>query len=376
MTKQYLLKKDKEDARDYIYKSVAPTPAALPASVDLRPKMSPIVDQLSLGSCTSNAAVSGFREYMLISGGLPLIKLSRLYHYYKEREIEGTINSDSGAFLRDAFVVLNQNGVCPEPDFPYDISTFTNAPTVQAEQEAPTFKIDEYHRVPDFAMLQQALADGFPVVIGISVYDSFESYNTNLTGYVTVPDTTKERFLGGHALCACGYETINGVLYIIVRNSWGTNYGDHGYYRFPKAFFDGGFVFDMWTGSLKPVYESILFPQATAILVQKKVIESPDFWTNLYNKYLNLPDSDFRYVGLLMQKMGAYASFLDYQVKDQNAYKSITFQQALDIIVSKNIINSPVFWTNLCTKYDSDSTSDFVYVSLLIRKFAVLVQGL
>jgi len=105
-------------------------------------------------------------------------------------------------------------------------------------------------------------------------------------------------------------------------------------------------------------------------------VSSPDFWTNLNTKYANLPDSDFRYVGLLTQKIVAYASFLTTQVKDLNAYNSITFQQALDILVSKNIISSPDFWINLCAKYVNDTTSDFVYVSLLIRKFAVLVQGL
>lgn len=378
MTKQYLLKKDKVDTRDYLLKSVLPTLSAtpLPESVDLRSKMSPIVDQGQLGSCSSNASVSGLREYLLISDGLPLTRLSRLYHYYKEREIEGMVNVDSGAFLRDAMGVLNQFGCCPDPDFPYDITKFTNPPTMQAEMDATTFKVDEYHRVMSFLELQQALAIGKPVVIGILVYDSFESYDVSLSGYVSTVDEMKENFLGGHALLATGFKTVDGITYVIVRNSWGSAWGDKGYCYIPQSYWDNGLVTDMWTASAKPAYESIDFSQATDILSQKKIFLSPAFWINLYNKYKDLPDSDFRYVGLALRRFAAYASYSNTNLIDQSAYLNITFKQALDILASKNIISSPDFWINLCTKYDSDSTSDFKYVSLAFKKMASYIQGL
>lgn len=244
--RMYNLKKDKRDLRDKVYRSQHADASTLPVTVDLRGQMSPIVDQGQLGSCTANAIASGLREYLLLKSGQSLTRLSRLFLYWHERSIEGTINEDSGAYIRDGMKVLQTLGVSPETDYPYDVTKFTNQPTAQAEADAGAFKITEYHRVTDFLSMQAALAEGNPVVIGFTVYESFESAAVAKTGKAPLPKRG-EKVLGGHAVLVVGYKKIGRTLYAIVRNSWGTSWGDQGYFYLPQTFFKK-YVSDIWTG--------------------------------------------------------------------------------------------------------------------------------
>jgi C1A family cysteine protease len=243
----YKLKSDKHDLRDYIYRAkMMVHPKHLPASADLRALCSPVVDQGSLGSCTANAIASGLREYLMLQAKQSLVRLSRLFLYYEERLLEGTVNEDSGAEIRDGMKVLKTLGVCPESEYPYDISKFTEPPTKQELLDAQAYKISEYHRVQNLTMLKTALAENQPVVIGIMVYESFESDTAAKTGNVPVPNIKTEKLLGGHAVLAVGFDDSKQV--VIVRNSWGNDWGDKGYCYLPYEYWNNDLVSDMWTG--------------------------------------------------------------------------------------------------------------------------------
>jgi len=242
----YLLKKDKVDSRDYIFKGAA-VPSTLPQQVDMRSQMSPIVDQGQLGSCTANAIASGLREYLELKDNDTYVALSRLYLYWHERDLEGTVDSDSGAEIRDGMKVLNTLGVCPEVDFPYDISTYQNTPSAQSEADAGQYKIAEYSRVTDITALKTSLSLSSPVVIGFNVYSSFESDDVAQTGIVPLPQDG-EQLLGGHAVLAVGYD--DSTSYVICRNSWGADWGDKGCFYLPYSFWStDGLITDMWTGN-------------------------------------------------------------------------------------------------------------------------------
>ncbi len=247
MSRKYLLKKDTPDLRDHIFYTTSYKKTEhLPVRVDLHDKCSPIVDQGELGSCTANAIVSGLKEYLL-KNKAAWIALSRLFLYWEERSLEGTVNEDSGAEIRDGMKVLNKIGVCPETDWPYDISTFTNTPTDRMVTDAAAYKVVEYHRIISLDQLKAALAEGLPVVIGIDVYESFESDTVAKTGIVPLPDTTTERYLGGHAVLAVGYDDEKQQM--IVRNSWGMEWGDEGYCYLPYDYYNKGYVSDCWTSA-------------------------------------------------------------------------------------------------------------------------------
>jgi len=243
----YKLKKDKEDLRDFSFKAIRYKKISeLPKLVDLRGFCSPIVDQGNLGSCTANAIVSGLREYILIFSKLKLILLSRLFLYYEERKIEGTINLDSGAQLRDGMKVLNKLGVCPEIDYPYIIANFRNPPSKTALKHALKYKITSYNRVWDLDSLKTSLAENNPVVCGIKIYSSFESEEVAKTGIVPMPKPY-EPLLGGHAVLAIGYN--NKTNQVILRNSWGAEWGNKGYFYLPYPVFEF-LIMDMWTGTI------------------------------------------------------------------------------------------------------------------------------
>lgn len=244
----YKLKPDTEDLRDRVFRATLyKTKLVLPKSVDLRSGCSQVVDQGELGSCTANAIASGLREYWEIGAG-KLTLLSRLWLYWEERTIEGTVNEDAGALIRDGMKVLQQMGCAPETDWPYDIRKFTQTPPEKASMDASEFKISEYHRVTNLTTLKTALAEGYPVVIGIKVYQSFESDQVAKSGIVPLPKRW-EQFLGGHAVLAVGYDDakFKGQGFVICRNSWGENWGEKGYFYLPYGYFNS-YVTDMWTG--------------------------------------------------------------------------------------------------------------------------------
>jgi C1A family cysteine protease len=242
--RKYNCKKDHQDPRDFKFAASHYGILPLPASVDLRLKMSPVVEQGKLGSCTANAIASGLKEYLLLKTGEALIRLSRLFLYYFERELEGTIDEDSGAEIRDGMKVLQKIGVCPEVLWPYVIQIFDKKPSKQADKAAAQYKISAYHRIEDLDELKVALSEDHPVVFGFEVYESFESDQVAKTGIVSLP-AADEHLLGGHAVLAVGYDDSKG--WVIVRNSWGETWGDQGNFYMPYDVFNK-LVMDMWTG--------------------------------------------------------------------------------------------------------------------------------
>ena len=105
---------DLPDARDFLYSAPEAVLTTLPTKVDLRRKMPPIYDQGQLGSCTANAIAAAFEFDQTNQGGKDFMP-SRLFIYYNERAIEGTVDSDSGAMIRDGIKSVAKVGVCDEP---------------------------------------------------------------------------------------------------------------------------------------------------------------------------------------------------------------------------------------------------------------------
>src|SRR5260370_26390377 len=106
---------DLPDHRDQLYAVPVVNLATFPTKMDLRTKCPPVYDQGELGSCTANA-IGGAIEFDQMKEQLPQVFVpSRLFIYYNERVIEGTVNSDSGAMLRDGIKTVAKQGACPEP---------------------------------------------------------------------------------------------------------------------------------------------------------------------------------------------------------------------------------------------------------------------
>jgi C1A family cysteine protease len=233
------------DHRDHLYSVLPELLAALPTKADLRPQCPPVYDQGQLGSCTANSIGAAF-EFDQMKQNISSFAPSRLFIYYNERAMEGTINSDSGAQIRDGIKSIGQQGVCPETDWPYDISKFTVKPPPQAYTDAAKNKAISYSRVArTLPQMKGCLASGYPWVFGFTVYESFESPQVAQTGIVPMP-SSKEQVLGGHAVLCVGYD--DSQQRFIVRNSWGLGWGIQGYFLMPYAYLlDTNLSDDFWT---------------------------------------------------------------------------------------------------------------------------------
>ena len=236
---------DLPDARDFMFHANEEILKKLPKKVDLRPRMPPVFDQGELGSCTANA-IGGAFEYDQAKHGFKDFMPSRLFIYYNERAMEGTIDTDSGAMIRDGMKSVAKVGVCTEATWPYDVSRFAEKPPQKAYSEAKKHEALAYRRLlGQLHQMQGCLAHGYPFVFGFSVYESFVSPEVARTGKVPLPPRG-EMLVGGHAVLAVGYD--DSTQSFIVRNSWGTAWGMKGHCTMPYAYLtDSQLARDFWT---------------------------------------------------------------------------------------------------------------------------------
>lgn len=238
---------DLPDQRDHLYAAPQPALAKLPVKVDLRSKCPPVFNQGQLGSCTANAISAAHQFDQMKQKKSKVFTPSRLFIYYNEREIEGTINQDAGAMIRDGIKSIAKLGVAAETAWPYVIAKFATRPPKKCFEVALANQALSYQRLtPVLSQLKGCLAAGYPFVFGFSVYESFESEAVVKSGVVPMPNGGTEKQLGGHAVMAVGYD--DGKQRFIVRNSWGTGWGIKGYCTFPYAYLlDANLCSDFWT---------------------------------------------------------------------------------------------------------------------------------
>jgi hypothetical protein len=246
---------DPPDSRDHIYQ-LQPLSVA-PARVDMRQYASAIEDQGQIGSCTGNS-IAGLIELIDRKKSNKALDVSRLFIYYEERVLEGSVRYDAGAYIRDGIKVCYTKGAPLESLWPYIENKFATKPTAAAYTDALKRKVTGYQKCADFAAVKNALAAGNPVVIGFSVYDSFEGAWGDIphgqagSGMMPYPNKNTEQLLGGHAVAIVGYDDTMPVAgkangRFIVRNSWGTGWGDAGYFYMPyDVLKTPGMASDFW----------------------------------------------------------------------------------------------------------------------------------
>ena len=203
--KKYGWIRDAPDHRDLCFSPVPETINNLPSKVDLRPNCCPVFNQFELGSCTGNAIAAAHWFAQHRDNSINIIVPSRLFIYFNEREMEGTIDVDSGAQIRDGIKSIAKQGVCSEATWPYIIRRFRDRPSDQAYFEALDHQAILYSSViQDLNQMKACLAGGYPFVFGFSVYSSFESNEVAISGMASMP-TKDEKMQGGHAvLCLSG----------------------------------------------------------------------------------------------------------------------------------------------------------------------------
>lgn len=225
---------DLPDQRDLIYTAPRPPKKKLPAKADLRKECPSVYDQGQLGSCTANAIGAAFEFGLLKQNKTRDFMPSRLFIYYNERVIEHSVASDNGAMIRDGIKSVNKQGVCPEKQWPYDFNRFAEKPSPSCYTEALNHQVLSYHRVSrNLLQMKGCLTEGFPFVFGFTVYESFESASVAKTGKLNMPKKSESQ-VGGHAVMAVGFDDKSRRF--IVRNSWGKDWGQNGYFTMPYEY--------------------------------------------------------------------------------------------------------------------------------------------
>ena len=223
-------RRDYHDSRDHKYVSritLQEYHTRYVSSLSLN--MPPIINQGNLGSCTANGIATAIR-FCEIKEKLEDTSLrSRLFIYYNEREMEGTVSSDAGAQIRDGIKSINKVGACSEELYPYDISVFTQKPPEECYTEAKKHRVLKYERVNQkLDDIKSVLKEGYPIVFGFAVYNSIRNPDVIETG--EIPDPVEgDQMVGGHCVILCGFDDEKKKFEI--QNSWGEEWGNkgHGY---------------------------------------------------------------------------------------------------------------------------------------------------
>jgi len=225
MPKKYNLKKENNtNAPTVHFEAVKVFPY-----VNLSSKIPIMYDQGNLGCCTANALC-----YAYIANDNKY-NPSRIFLYYNERKLDMDIPDDAGSTLSQGITALKKYGVCTEISCPYIQSKFAIKPSNAAYSEGLKHEVIQASIVKQtLQSLKGCLTSGEPFVVGIQIYDSFESDAVAANGIVPMPDVQNENLLGGHAVICVGYD--DGNKWWIMKNSWGDKWGANGYFYLPYAY--------------------------------------------------------------------------------------------------------------------------------------------
>ncbi|MFH1492016.1 MAG: C1 family peptidase [Candidatus Omnitrophota bacterium] len=229
--------KDKFDDRDYLMRAYLPL-VKLPRKIDLTLKMSPVRDQGEEGTCVSFATATGMKEYQELLDYEKLVILSPRFVYSECKKIDG-MSELEGTTIRAAMQVLGEKGVCREKFWPYQAHQKDKAKEGTV-QDAKKFRIITYARILNLNELRLNLVTKGSCVIGIQV---FKGIMETKTGLVPLPKKN-ETTLGGHAICAIGYDDRKKV--IKFKNSWSDKWGQNGYGFLPYAYVER-YMMDAWS---------------------------------------------------------------------------------------------------------------------------------
>ena len=227
-----------------------------PGPVDLSPYCV-AMNQYDLNSCVGNGTCESLEileniAHQGISGYQPVL-LSRMFLWSMCRTQDGTLEQNTGTHVRTAFNVLATLGVCTETLWPYEDSLATVSPSMLAQREALGHTITAAYRIDSLMQdrvndVITALQAKLPVVFGTNVNTAFEGLSSG-SGPVDVPGPT-DPIAGGHCLVIVGWDGTN----FLVKNSWGTGWGNNGFCLMTPAYITWNNTTDLWVPTLAPTF--------------------------------------------------------------------------------------------------------------------------
>lgn len=211
-----------KDIRDWKVSAIHPK-VALPEIVDYRPMMFSIRDQGNTNACAAFAG-SAMKEWQEKIDVNINDYMSPQFIYNNRADL-----TEEGMYMRDLMEILKEKGVCPESIFPFGTK---GLPSIDVLMSASPYKIQNYASVNNITEVKTALFLNGPCIIAFPVYNFTERFWYQYPG---------ESILGGHAVTKVGYIKEG----FIIRNSWGTDWGQKGYCIMPYE--DFGLQWEIWS---------------------------------------------------------------------------------------------------------------------------------
>ncbi|KAJ4959829.1 hypothetical protein NE237_019739 [Protea cynaroides] len=198
----------------------------VPTSIDWRTKgaVTPIKDQGQCGSCWAFSTVVGVE-------GINQIKTKKLVSLSEQELIDCDTSKNqgcNGGLMDYAYQFVQKNGLTEEKSYPY---TAQDGTCDKLKTRTPAVKINGHHDVPAYnekALMKAVANQPVSVAIEASGY-GFQFYSKGV-------------FSGScgtqldHGVAIVGYGTeLDGMKYWIVKNSWGSSWGEKGYIRMQRS---------------------------------------------------------------------------------------------------------------------------------------------
>lgn len=187
--------------------------------VDFRPYIKYMPNQFGVQCCTASASL--LAAEIILSMNSATTNLSRLYTYFMTRKIQNRIGLH-GADLNYTMESLAKFGSCPESQWPFEVRRVDHHPTLQCQQDATRFLLDEYTRISP-ACITATLDQGYPVIAGMFTGRRFWKLESKEVYHPI--NTSDNRQSKGHAVTIVGYNSDGWI----IANSLGTQWGDRGY---------------------------------------------------------------------------------------------------------------------------------------------------
>ena len=204
-------------------------------------------NQLGLSSCVGNAVCDAL-EILLGQNG-KVIQLSRLFVYWNARVYTQDTDKDEGCFIKHAFDSLETLGSCSEDLWKYDENKVFLQPNLFSYKEANDNKINSFYRISDNKRLneiEEAIRSNHPVVFGTAISKNFTEYH-NQSNIIWEPPT---KTIGNHAMIITGIRWNNSKREFLIRNSWGSSFGDNGHTWFSENYINSSLSDDFWVPTL------------------------------------------------------------------------------------------------------------------------------
>jgi C1A family cysteine protease len=243
------------------------TPMALPSHIDWRDNggnyVTPIRDQKSCGSCWAFAATAALESATLIALGTPGVDLNLAEQILVSCSGAGSCGGGSPG---SASSYIKNTGLPLESCYSYT-GTNGNCSNACSNWQASSYKITDYYYVttssPTVETLKNALYNYGPLATTMQVYSDFDSYKSGIYSHVT------GYLRGGHAILLVGYDDPG--QYFICKNSWGTWWGDSGFFKIAYSQINSVVNF----GDYTIAYDDAIPPDAAETVSQPRTLSGP-----------------------------------------------------------------------------------------------------